>query len=160
MQRFQDPQPEVVAGVAAVRKPAEKSRVRDVHGMAIAALALRSDRDAQTIQEVPVSSMTRYIVCAIASMCIGMTTACAPTAERRAPGEFVDDAALTARVKTALVNEKNMNAGGINVNTYRGEVILSGFVENAEMIRRAGAIARGVAGVRAVKNDLHVAPKR
>ena len=94
------------------------------------------------------------------ALCAGTMTACAPTDERRAPGEFVDDAALTARVKTALANAKGINANAINVNSYRGEVALSGFLENDEMVRRAGEIARGVGGVRTVRNDLRAAPRR
>jgi osmotically-inducible protein OsmY len=93
-------------------------------------------------------------------MFIAMMAACGATDERRAPGEFVDDASITARVKTALVKANNINANAINVNTYRGEVVLSGFVESRDMINRAGDVARGVGGVRAVRNDLHLTPPR
>ncbi|HYC46555.1 MAG TPA: BON domain-containing protein [Burkholderiales bacterium] len=102
----------------------------------------------------------QWLVWLAIAMCAGTITACAPTDERRAPGEFVDDAALTARVKTALANAKGINANAINVNSYRGEVVLSGFLESQDMIARAGEIARKTGGVRAVRNDLHVSPKR
>jgi hyperosmotically inducible protein len=85
---------------------------------------------------------------------------CAATDERRATGQIVDDASLTARVKTALVKADGINANAINVNTYRGEVILSGFVEDRQMIDRAASVARDVDGVRMVRNDLHVTPRR
>jgi hyperosmotically inducible periplasmic protein len=85
---------------------------------------------------------------------------CASTDERRATGQIIDDASLTARVKTALVKADGINANAINVNTYRGEVILSGFVEDRQMIDRAASVARNIDGVRTVRNDLHVTPRR
>ena len=91
---------------------------------------------------------------------LGGAVGCAPTQERRATGEFVDDAALTARVKTALVKADGINANAINVNTYRGEVLLSGYVEDRQMIDRAASVARNVSGVRTLRNDLHVTPPR
>jgi osmotically-inducible protein OsmY len=87
---------------------------------------------------------------------LGATAACAPTAERRGTGEFVDDGAITARVKTALVKAEDVPATAINVNTYRGEVILSGFVKDQGEIQRAVAAARGVDGVRVVRNELRI----
>ena len=96
----------------------------------------------------------------ILAVSLGATAACAPTADRRAAGQVVDDAALTARVKTALIKADNVDANAVNVNTYRGEVMLSGFVESEAMIRRAGDVARGVDGVQVVRNDLRVAPRR
>ena len=98
----------------------------------------------------------RFMVCVFAVA----LTACAPTSERRGTGEFVDDASLTARVKTALVKAEGIkDAVDINVNSYRGEVQLTGFVESQDMINRAVAAARGVDGVRAVRNDLRVGKK-
>ena len=91
---------------------------------------------------------------------LGGAVGCAQTEEKRAVGEFVDDAALTARVKTALVKADGVNANAINVNSYRGEVILSGFVASRDMIDRAASVARNVAGVQTVRNDLHVTPPR
>ena len=94
------------------------------------------------------------------ALSLATVSACAPTNERRGTGEMVDDAGLTARVKTALVKAEKVNATAINVNTYRGEVQLSGFVDNEEMAQRAVAAARSVAGVRVVRNDMRVAPPR
>jgi osmotically-inducible protein OsmY len=98
-------------------------------------------------------------------LCVAVATAsiaaCAPTPERRGTGEVVDDAGLTARVKTALLKTEGLKgAAEINVNTYRGEVQLSGFVDNDDMIRRAGDAAHAVSGVTTVRNDLRVAPRR
>ena len=107
------------------------------------------------------SDMRKYLIWILAAVCLGAMTACAPTPERRGAGEIVDDAGLTARVKTALAKGEGVGrAAEINVTTFRGEVQLSGFLENADQIRRAGEIARSVPGVSAVRNDLRVAPRR
>ena len=92
---------------------------------------------------------------------LGAASACAPTQEHRGTGEFVDDASINARVKTALLKAEGLKgAAEINVNTYRGEVQLSGFVDNDEMMRRAAEAARTVSGVTVVRNDLRIAPRR
>jgi osmotically-inducible protein OsmY len=85
-------------------------------------------------------------------------SACAPTATRQSSGEYVDDAAITARVKGALLNEPNVKATAINVETYRGVVSLSGFVDSQDMASKALSKAKGVSGVREVKNDMRVKP--
>lgn len=69
---------------------------------------------------------------------------------------FLDDSAVTARVKAELVKDTGMKGLNISVETYKGEVILSGFVENDEQLRRAVQIASGVRGVQAVKSGLAV----
>ena len=106
------------------------------------------------------SAFKRYAAAILVAVSVGALSACAPTNERRGTGEFVDDAGLTARVKTALIKAENVNAAAINVNTYRGEVQLSGFVDNSAMAQRAIAAARSVQGVRAVRNDMRIAPPR
>ena len=86
---------------------------------------------------------------------------CAPTAQHRSTGEFVDDGALTARVKTAIATEAGADkAMNVNVTTYRGTVQLSGFVDSPQTVQAAENIARRVEGVRSVKNDLTVASAR
>ena len=107
------------------------------------------------------TSFRKYLVWMMVAVFIGAATACAPTAERRGTGEVVDDAGLTARVKTAIAKAEGITgAAQVNVNTYRGEVQLSGFLENEDMIRRAGEAARSVPGVARVRNDLRVSPRR
>jgi len=82
--------------------------------------------------------------------------ACAPTATRESAGEYVDDAALTTKVKTALLKEPGVKATAINVETFRGVVQLSGFVDSQDMAHRAVAAATRVAGVKSVKNDMRL----
>ena len=80
-------------------------------------------------------------------------------APSRSAGEFSGDAALTARVKTAIASDSGIgNAANINVNTYRGVVQLNGFVESQDKIQRAADAARRVDGVRSVENNLRVRP--
>jgi pyruvate,water dikinase len=68
----------------------------------------------------------------------------------------VDDAAITAKVKAALVDAKEVSALNVNVTTYRGVVQLSGFVDSTTAAARAGEVARQIEGVRSVENDLKV----
>ena len=96
----------------------------------------------------------------VLSLAMGGMAGCAATDDRRATGQVVDDAALTARVKAALIKADNVNASAVNVNTYRGEFVLSGFVDNLDMARRAGEAARAVDGVRVLRNDLRVGATR
>ena len=86
--------------------------------------------------------------------------ACAPTPTRQGTGEYIDDAAVTARVKVALAEDPAVSAAQVNVETYRGVVQLSGFVDADADARRAVEVARKVPGVRSVKNDLRVKPVR
>jgi len=68
----------------------------------------------------------------------------------------VGDAAVTAKVKAALIREKNLSALDINVETENGVVQLAGFVDKKEQIDRAGKVASGIKGVKSVKNDLQL----
>ena len=79
----------------------------------------------------------------------------------RGAGQFIDDSALTARVKSALaVDAGAETAANVNVTTYRGVVQLSGFVDSERDVQQAAAVARKVEGVRSVENALRVAPSR
>ena len=85
---------------------------------------------------------------------------CSSTATSRSTSETVDDAALTARVKTEIASDAGLGqALGINVDTYRGVVALSGFVDSTEKAQKAADCARRVEGVQSVKNNLEVKPK-
>ena len=83
---------------------------------------------------------------------------CASSPEtKRDAGQFTDDAALTAKVKTAIATDVGARAASaINVETFKGVVQLSGFVDNKEMADRAVAAARKVGGVQNLKNDLRL----
>jgi osmotically-inducible protein OsmY len=105
--------------------------------------------------------MTRFqsaLGAALAAAALIGAAGCAPTQTRQSTGEMVDDAALTARVKSALINEPGVKSTAINVEAFRGTVSLSGFVDSAEMAQKAIGAAEKVGGVRSVKNDMRVKP--
>lgn len=67
---------------------------------------------------------------------------------------YIDDAAVTAKVKAELIKDAGLDGIDISVETHKGQVILSGFVNNGEQLLRAVHIASGVSGVQSVKNAL------
>jgi osmotically-inducible protein OsmY len=92
-------------------------------------------------------------------ICIGLIAVflgCASTPKREGTGEYVDDSAITTKVKAAILNEPSLKVFQINVETFKGEVQLSGFVDSAQSVKKAGEVARGVGGVKSVKNSLIV----
>lgn len=72
----------------------------------------------------------------------------------RSGGEVIDDSAITTKVKSALLAEKDVNSFDIKVKTFDGVVQLSGFVDSEWQIDKAVQVASGVSGVQKVKNDL------
>ncbi len=85
---------------------------------------------------------------------------CVGTASQRTAGETIDDGALTARVKTALIGDERTKARQIDVETFRGEVQLNGFVDSAAAKTAAASVARSVSGVATVTNNLQVGAAR
>lgn len=92
-------------------------------------------------------------------VCIGLITAfmgCASTPTHESTGQYVDDSTITTKVKSAIFGEPGLKTLQITVNTYKGVVQLSGFVDSQQNAKKAGELARSVAGVTDVKNDLVV----
>jgi len=81
---------------------------------------------------------------------------CAGNATERSTGQYVDDKTISTKVKTALINDEQVKARNIDVETYKGVVALSGFVDSSSKADRAVTLAQKVEGVQSVKNDLHV----
>jgi len=79
---------------------------------------------------------------------------CAAISGRETPGEYVDDATITTKVKASIVNDLGMKQ--IGVETMQNVVQLSGFVDTPQIKARAGEIARNISGVKDVKNNLIV----
>lgn len=91
--------------------------------------------------------------------CLVLITAfmgCASTRTHEGTGEYVDDSAITAKVKTAIFTDSDLKVMQINVETFKGVVQLSGFVDSQKMATKAVDVARGVSGVVSVKNNLIV----
>lgn len=89
----------------------------------------------------------------LAGGCAGPGT----SSTQRPVGQFTDDAAITAKVKSAIATDVGARtAAAVNVDTYRGTVELSGFVDDKATAARAEAAAKKVSGVREVKNALRL----
>ena len=79
------------------------------------------------------------------------------SATRRSAGEFTDDAAITAKVKSAIATDVGARtAAAVSVDTHRGTVQLTGFVDDKASAERAEAAAKKVSGVRDVKNAIRL----
>ena len=94
-----------------------------------------------------------FLVCIVL---VAAFVGCASTPKKEGTGEYIDDSAITTKVKAAILNEPTLKVFQINVETFKGEVQLSGFVDTAQSIKKAGEVARGVKGVKSVKNNLIV----
>ena len=79
--------------------------------------------------------------------------ACAPTPTREGTGEYIDDSLITSKVKAAFAADPTVKANQVKVETFKGTVQLSGFVDSRESAEKAVEIARNVKGVKSVKND-------
>jgi osmotically-inducible protein OsmY len=105
-------------------------------------------------------SKRKILAAGLAAAALAGLGACASSSEdasRRTAGEFTDDAALTAKVKTAIATDAGAKtAAAVNVETYRGVVQLTGFVDSDDQMTRAVSAAKKVQGVRSVKNDIRL----
>ena len=81
---------------------------------------------------------------------------CASTPKQEGTGEYVDDSLITAKVKAAILKEPGLKVAEINVETFKGVVQLSGFVSSAADESKAVEVARGVGGVKSVKDDMRI----
>lgn len=81
---------------------------------------------------------------------------CAVTRGQSSVGEYIDDATITTQVKARMVENKQVDAASISVETLNGTVMLSGFAKSSLEKDAAGDIARNVKGVKAVKNEIAV----
>jgi osmotically-inducible protein OsmY len=81
---------------------------------------------------------------------------CASTATKEGTGEYLDDSVITSKVKAEIFKDKSLKSAEINVETFKGVVQLSGFVNSQADIDKAVEVARTVNGVTSVKNDMRV----
>jgi osmotically-inducible protein OsmY len=81
---------------------------------------------------------------------------CASTAKQEGTGEYFDDSVITTKVKAEIFNDAALKSSEINVETFKGVVQLSGFVNSQSDINKAVDISRRVKGVKSVKNDMRV----
>jgi len=98
----------------------------------------------------------RFVGYFVHLMLIATFVACASTSKQESAGEYVDDSVITTKVKSLLAGNNFLKSFRISVETYKGSVQLSGFVNYQQAVDKAGQITRSVKGVTSVKNDLIV----
>jgi hyperosmotically inducible protein len=81
---------------------------------------------------------------------------CASGPQKEGTGEYIDDTAITTKVKAAIFNEPTLKSAEINVETFKGVVQLSGFVKTKTEVDKATVVTREVSGVKSVKNDIRL----
>jgi hyperosmotically inducible protein len=102
---------------------------------------------------------TSFRIIAFVLLCAGsipFISGCAATSTRQSTGEYVDDAAITTKVKSAFVRDETVKAMDVKVDTFKGVVQLSGFVDTAAQKERAASLAGAIPGVLEVKNNITV----
>jgi hyperosmotically inducible protein len=92
----------------------------------------------------------------VALMLSGMVAGCSSTPTQQSTGEAIDDGVVTAKVKAKLIEDPVTKAHRINVETFKGTVQLSGFVETEQARSRALQLAKETAGVKNVKDAMEV----
>lgn len=92
----------------------------------------------------------------ILALAVASFLGCASTSTQEGTGEYVDDTVITTKVKSAIFGEPSLKSAEINVETFKGIVQLSGFVNSAADINKAIELARSVKGVKSVKNNMQL----
>jgi osmotically-inducible protein OsmY len=101
-------------------------------------------------------TVNKYLSAIVLAVSLVSVVGCASTAKQEGTGEYMDDTVLTTKVKAAIFNEPSLKSAEINVETFKGVVQLSGFLTSQADVNKAVAVARGVSGVKSVKNDMRV----
>ena len=89
-------------------------------------------------------------------MLIATFAACAATRTQESTGEYVDDSVITNKVKALLAEDDFLKSFQISVESFKGTVQLSGFVNSQQAVDKAAEIVRSVKGVKSIKNNLIV----
>ena len=96
------------------------------------------------------------IAAASAAAVLTGVSGCASTSTQESTGQYMDDTAITAKVKAAIFNDASLKSAEINVETFKGVVQLSGFVNSAADIQNAVKLVQSISGVRSVRNDMRL----
>jgi hyperosmotically inducible periplasmic protein len=91
-----------------------------------------------------------------AALAAVLLAACAGSPSRESTGEVIDDSVITTKVKTALIADQRVHGRDVSVETFKGRVLLSGYVRTPEERKAAQDIARSVPGVKEVNNKISV----
>jgi hyperosmotically inducible periplasmic protein len=116
------------------------------------------------MRNMPIAVSRLWVAALLAAPILMVTGGCksapeTPAAASAPAAAASDDASLAVRVKSALAADPSLRPLPMSVATYRGVVQLSGYVDSTDQIQRAIAVARSVAGVQSVNNDLYLRPR-
>jgi osmotically-inducible protein OsmY len=100
--------------------------------------------------------LSALIVCLGALATVGGMTGCAGDRYTQSTGERIDDTADSSRVRKALGADTQYKYADVNVQTFKGVVQLSGFVNSRDQKNRAGDLAKKVEGIKEVQNNITV----
>lgn len=100
------------------------------------------------------NQISKYLSTTLLAVALAAAAGCASTSKQEGTGEYVDDTVITTKVKAAVLNEPTLKVAEINVETFKGVVQLSGFVSSRDSANKAVLVARGVHGVKSVKDDM------
>lgn len=102
---------------------------------------------------------TRHLFTAFfAAAVLATASGCAVTRGQESVGAYIDDTAITTAVKARFVDNKDVDAAAISVETLKGTVMLTGFAKSSNERSAAEGLAWKVEGVKAVKNEITVRP--
>ena len=106
--------------------------------------------------KTPFKTVSLAALCALSVGLATFSGGCAATSTKESTGEYVDDVGITGKIKQAYVKDDLVKALDVKVETFKGVVQLSGFVNTAAEKAQAGMLAKSVAGVTDVKNNITV----
>ena len=102
------------------------------------------------------NQLKRSVSAVFLSVTLVTMMGCAATATKESTGQYVDDAAITAKVKAAILDQPTLKVFDIHVATFGGTVYLWGVVTSQLTIDEASRVVSGIPGVKAVKNDMRL----
>jgi osmotically-inducible protein OsmY len=108
------------------------------------------------MESIVMKQLNRTASAVLLAVTLVTMTGCAGTATKESTGEYVDDAAVTTKVKAAIFDRPTLKLLDIHVETVKAVVHLWGVVASRSAVDEAGKVARSVNGVKSVKNDLRV----
>lgn len=100
--------------------------------------------------------MNKSLATVVLSLVVASLLGCNAAPKKETTAEYIDDSYLTTKVKAAILRDPTLKSSEINVETYKGAVQLSGFVNSRSDINRAVEVTRTVRGVKAVRNDMQL----
>jgi hyperosmotically inducible periplasmic protein len=142
----------------------------DSYSGAVRPVRQRTDPDdgsPSTLQETTMSStptrtlsrrLTLTLTATVAALTLVLASGCAVTRGQESVGAYVDDTAITTAVKARYIDNREVDASSISVETLHGTVMLSGFAKSVNERVVAERLAMQVGGVKAVRNEIAVRP--